>query len=410
MTGTGDGRGGGQRGGARPGRDRERGGDRYRAKPGTEPFDSTGWSTGASIEELPTVRLPPTPLGGTRLGPGGMLAVAGTAVLLAAGFGMLGGRAGPSPSPATGAVVPTQPPVTPEPAPTSAPIPQVTPFSDCAPPTTSSTGVQLQVNGQRNAGAIQVIGGIGPLSAYPIPHVIPDVFGSRISVPIDVISELWVVGGACALSWNIGLVDGDVLDAYETTSPDPAVAAQNRFALNLAPYAGTNQVLRADLYFSTLSIRVVWPIHVEAIDRPVGALQDGEGRAAVVEGCDVVVTFGNGAEVPAPATCYADLPIQPTETLTLDRDQPVRFWLGDWQVTNGVLVCGHLSDTYFVTEPTPGCFVDGSTDTDDGSITFDLPPDFEGRWTIGLAACAQSSGVTPNRVCGTWFADVRFRP
>ncbi|MEZ0239744.1 MAG: hypothetical protein ACAH65_03005 [Chloroflexota bacterium] len=373
--------------------------------------DSKGWTTGASIEELPTVRLPPAPLRGTRLGVGGALAVVGMVALLGAGFGVLGGRPGASASPVGGAVAPSQQPVTPQVAPTAPPSPRVTPYSECAAPTTEPVDVLLEVNGLPISGMFDSFGQFEPMPPVLDPAAVRESFGAPIAIPVDAITELWVVRGACAVAWNIGFVDGDMLDVYEPTPRDPAVGAQNRFGLTLAPYAGRDEVLRADLFFLTMSIRAAWPIHVETFDRPVAALEGGDGEAVVVEGCDVVVTLANGYQSQQPEGCDNDMPVQPGEFFVLDRTELVRFWLRDWQVTNGVLICGHLSDTAFVAEPEPGCFVDGSANNEDGSITFEVPPEVEGRWTIALAACAQSFGnVIANQICGTWYANVRFGP
>ncbi len=412
MTGTGPCRGGRQRG-AQPGRDRgtagnrERGTDRYRASDQGDPFDTAGWPAGASLEELPSLPLPVVPRRGPRLGLGGTLAVGATAALLAAGFGILGGRPSASPSPPVGGVAPTVPRASMAP-PSPGVAPEVTPYSACADPPTSRPGLQLQVNGVPHPGPVEVLQWhVDPASPEPSPPLAEN--PERVVVPADVITEIWIAGGACAVGWNIGLVGNPVLDSFSNPELDPAIALQNRFALTLAPFVGRDLNLRADLFFPTLSARAIWPITVEAVDRPIAALQVGPEAWSLVEGCDVSLALGNGYEYPRDPTCLGDMPIEPAAAIEVDAEARLGFRLEDWDLMSAVLTCGRLSGTSFIAQPEPGCFLEASTRFDPSTLAEfpPLPADIEGSWTIQISACALSGGLAAtNSLCGSWYATI----
>lgn len=351
---------------------------------------------------------------GTRVGVGVTLVAAASAGLLAAGFGMLGGRPGPSASPPLGGLGPTAPQATPaDVVPTPAlPSPAVTPFSSCAPAPTSAPQVVLQVNGRPTPGFVEIL--LWDV-ASPAPDASPpfQAYPDRVSVPVDVITELWITGGACAAGWNVGLVGNEVLNEFLNPGLDPALASQNRFGLVLAPFGGRDLVLRADLFFPTLIARALWDIHVEPFERPVASLQGEDDPRSIVEGCGVELVLGNGYEYPGDPGCTGDLPFEPAGTLAVERDQGLEFGLGDWDVQGASLTCGRLSGTSFVAEPEPGCFLEATGRSTSGtSITFpELPADLEaGAWTMAISACARSGGlVALNHICGTWYANLVVR-
>lgn len=343
-----------------------------------------------------------------RLGLDGALAVVAVAGLLAAGLGVLGGRPGPSPSGPLGVVRPTTPaPAGPAPTPRVGPTPLVTPFVECGAPPTTAPVVQLQVNGRPVAGSVEVLrSGVDPSPALAD-------LDEGTEVPVDVISELWIVGGACANAWDVGLIAGDTLNQVVNPTLDPAIAAQNRFGVALAPYGGRDAILRADLYFPGLAVRALWRISVEPFERPLASLRGEDDPRMIIEGCDVEIVLGNGYAYPRPPTCIDDLPFGPADTLTVKRGESLEFGLGDWDVTNAVLGCGRLSGTSFVGDPEPGCFREVSGRSAQGrSITLPaLPADLaEGTWTLAISACALSGVlVVTNSICGTWYANVEVR-
>ena len=303
---------------------------------------------------------------------------------------------------AVGAVATTRAPSQPAPTPRLGPTPEVTPWVECGTRQTLPPVVQLQVNGQPIDGFVEVIAS----DTEPSPPI-EDLPGPA-QVPVDVISELWIEGGACATSWDVGLFGGETLDRLVNPSLDPAIAAQNRFKLFLAPYAGRDALLRADLFFPDLAIRAVWRIAVGPFERPAAFLQ-GEGDPLVpVEGCDVQLVLGNGYEYPSEG-CTGDLPFEPSGTLALERGSPLVFgFLGGWDVQNAVLTCGRLSGTTFVAEPEPGCFFEASPFDEEPFVTFpELPRDLEaGVWVVAISACATSGSLGANHVCGSWYAKV----
>ena len=358
---------------------------------------------------------------GPRLGVGGTLAVVAMGALLATGFGVLGGKPSPSPSGPLGALGPTGPRPT-DAAPTPAlPTPAVTPFSPCGPPPTARPEIALQVNGRPTPGLVEILQWESdtplpdPPASAPVP---PD----RVSVPVDVITELWIVGGACASSWRVGLMGGDSLNEFiDSEDPlDPPVAAQNRFGIFLAPYGGRDLNLYADLYFPTLIARATWRIHVEPFERPVVSLQDERDPEKLVAGCDNELSLGNGYRYPRHPACTADIapgfppmPFEPRGSLQIDRDERLEFGVGDWDIQSAMLVCGHLSGTSFVAEPEPGCVLEASgRSTRSTSLVFpELPSDIEaGAWTLAISACAISGGSpATNSLCGTWYVNVEVR-
>ena len=356
--------------------------------------------------------LPVVPRRGPRLGIGGTLAVVGMVALLGTGFGVLGGRPGASPSPPVVGVAPSgaapsgPAPSGQAPTPRTGPLPEVTPYVDCAEPPTTPPVVQLQVNGRPVEGFVELM----PSRTEPSPPI-EDLPGS-VPIPVDVISELWVVGGACATSWDIGLFGGDVLNQFVNPSLDPGIAAQNRFGVLFAPYAGRDALLRADLFFPDVAVRAIWRIAVAPFERPIAYLHSEGDPQVLVEGCDSQLVLGNGYEYPRDETCTDDLPFEPRDTLALGRNAQLVFgFIGGWDVENAVLRCGRLSGTTFVGQPQPGCFLEPSPGTG-ASITFPaLPQDLDaGVWLVAISACATSGSIGTNHLCGSWYAKVEVHP
>jgi hypothetical protein len=233
-----------------------------------------------------------------------------------------------------------------------------------------------------------------------------------VTIPVDVITEVWIVGGACAYGWNIGLVGNPVLNSFVNPNLDPAIASQNRFALTLAPFAGRDLNLRADLFFPGLVARAIWPIHVQPFERPVAALRGAGSEWALTEGCDVAVTLGNGYEYPSDPKCLGDVPYEPDTVIEMAREDQLEFRLVDWDLMSAVLTCGRLSGTSFVAQPEPGCFLEASTrfDVSTFAVFPPLPPEIEGSWVIQISACALSGGLAAtNNLCGSWYAQIDIR-
>ena len=354
--------------------------------------------------DLRTVPLAVAPRKRPRPSLAGTIAVVAILGLLAAGFGVLGGRPSASPSLPVGGEVRSE--QSSAPGATAGPTPLVTPFSACAEAPTARPEVQLQVNGVPTPGMVEVLQWLDAATAAPDPLATPQAPLAPVPVPVDVITEVWIVGGACAIGWDIGLIGNQVLTSFVNPTMNPDLALQNRFLLTLAPFGGRDMHLRADLFFPTLIARATWPIRVGTVDRPVAELRNGDREGALVEGCDVVLTLGNGYQYPSDPVCLGDMPSAPTSPLEIGRDDRLEFRLGDWDVQGAVLTCGRLSETSFIVEPEPGCYLEASQFDQEPFATFPpLPVDIEGAWTIQISACARAA---TNNLCGSWYANIEI--
>lgn len=374
------------------------------------------WIGRPELEELPAQ--PVVPRGTPRLGLGGTLAVVAIVALLAAGFGVLGGRPEPEPDSTPRSTGPNATPVV-----VAHGTPRVSPWVDCASPPTTPPEILLEVNGLPTPGTVEVVSwSVGPPpvepttpeqtmpeQTMPVPTLIP-VGGppAPVEVPVNVSAELWIKGGACAIAWNIDLVGGDVLDSLSNPSADPAYAAQNRFALELAPYQGADYELRAVLVFPTLVARATWPIRVLEFEVPVPFLVWGLNDVPILAGCDVTLTLGSAGERPL-NPCDGDLDEAPAAAVEVGRDAAPLFTIPGWEVSNAILTCGRLSGTSFVVEPEPGCLLEGRLEAQADSMRFDAPP-VTGTWIVAISMCgARFTTASLYRVCGTWYGAVEVR-
>jgi hypothetical protein len=376
---------------------------------GPAPDDKAGGSPPShdpEVEELPPQSV--LPGGSSSLGVGGTVAVVAIVALLAAGFGVLGGRPDASPSATAAAVVPSlrEPPPTPG-LPAS---PRVTPWIECAPPPTSPPPVFLQVDGEPFEGAVQAgsspndpqptaIAG-GP--AYPGARIEPP---EPIEVPVDVITEIWVTGGACALDWTIDLSSLHRLDSVINVARDPGYASQNRFEVLLIPFVGGDYTLRAELGFENLVAQATWPIRIVPIERPHAVLLLSGIEAFPVLGCDVTLTFGANRSEPL-NRCVDDVGEPPGDAIPVRSGSAIEFMLDGWDLDVASVTCGRLLGPSFVAEQGSGCS-QGAEDAG-ATFSFEAPPQ-NGRWTLALSACASrpaSRGSGFNRACGTWYANI----
>jgi hypothetical protein len=226
-------------------------------------------SGGVEVEDLPSQRVQTRGRDGMDLS--GTLAIAAVLVLLAAGFGILGGRRAAS-TPAAGARTADVATAT---APAAfADEPQVTPDIPCAPPPKTPPGVQLEVGAQRTPGTIELLNwapvGASASGSEDVPLVDRP---ERIEIRSDIPVELWIEGGACAVSWTIDVaayVAIDVLQQVDNPGRIPGLASQNRFRLVLASHQGRTLDLRATLVFPDFTTRASWPIRVLPFTPPTG--------------------------------------------------------------------------------------------------------------------------------------------
>lgn len=392
---------------------------------------------GAEIEDLPAQVVEAR--GGARIGAGGMVALVGLFVLLAAGFGALGGRPESTAGASAAAVV-----ATPGPTPTEAPVvPRVTPGAPCAGSPDSPPEIVLQVDGRSTVGRLEVLeftfGGPTP-DAAPDPIESDDPFDTDdppdadeppdtddplvlVKVPADGVTELRVVGGLCALAWNIDLADGrgdlgpDVLESVPNPERDPRHAAQNRFELVLAPYASDqlDYLLRAVLVFEDLVVRATWAVRVVPLDAPVAALVAPARRGDDVDipmltGCDVTLELANAWAALLNA-CDDDVAVAPAGSSSVRLGELLEFSIPDWELRLVNVACGALVERTFVVAPPPRPHCERDVDPTGTTASF-AAPTAPGGYTIAITICANhapTTGTGVNRLCGTWYANVRVR-
>lgn len=384
-------------------------------RPRTPGEPSGPWSGHAEVEELPAQAV--MPRGTPRLGLTGTIAVIAMVGLLAAGFGMLGGRPDASPD-GQAASTPSSPARSASPAPTPPRVvhPKVTPWTECGRPRALPPSIDLQVDGTRYAGTIEEMDlaffGIpsGPMRG--LPEYSED---QRIDVPVDLISELWIEQGVCAVAWSLGLVRGTQvflpLDFQGNLDRDPLLAAQNRFPLQLYPYADGDYILVAVLDLGTTVVRASWPIHVPSVDVPTAFLLTDDDQVPAVMGCEVFILFANhvGDDL---NPCADDVDDPPTETAVVKAGSLIRFWMtgaGDpWQVDDASAICGRLEGPSFV--PGEECLA-RVFPIQEGGAAFRVPRR-EGQWVVSISGCGWTEASRPvyrNQVCGSWYVNIAVR-
>ncbi len=386
--------GGGAGGSGRPPRDAWRGVRETSRAPAPKRGEQGGqaWGGAVEVEELPAQSV--LRRGTPRLGLGGTLAVGAIVVLLAAGFGVLGGRPETSPAPSRAALVdPTG-----DPGPPAGP--RVTPWIECAEPQATAPNVFLQVDGVPMAGVMEVQDGLD--GSLPPPAV--SFPGVPIEVPVDVRSELWIEDGVCAVAWTIGLLDDQHLEVVPNSTHDPAHASQNRFELVLGPHPGGDRVLRAALVFPTLVVHATWPIRIVPVEQPVARVHRNGDDVEPVMGCDVTLTLATGWTNDL-NPCADDVGEPPLDAALVRRGERLVFEIVGWQMDSGGVTCGRLFGPSFMPRPQRDCDLVMSSEE---PLIFEAPTK-RGRWTLALSACgtSEASAVAAfNVICGTWYANI----
>ncbi|HXG27156.1 MAG TPA: hypothetical protein VNL94_09975 [Candidatus Binatia bacterium] len=336
-------------------------------------------------------------------------------MLLAGGFGLLGGRPDPSSSPTTGAAAPSStapPPSSPPPA------PLVTPFAPCGPdPGTTPPTVELQTNGVPTPGFVELIDlDAQPIEPTPTPaDPLASLRGPRVEVHPDVVTEISIEGGACALRWFIVLYDpvtgdGDQLDQVPTDGEgDVRLAAQNRFGLwhrlsALRDFPNDVQLI-AVFQFEEIAIAAWWRVRVMPLRMPDVRLLDLRDDEVIplAAGCDLRLRLGNGYEEDL-LGCVGDVSAELGAPTRIDPDDPLLLESDGVPAEDLVVVCGRLSGSSFVAEPEPAC----NAEPPDGQPFPVAAP--AGPWVLALSTCVlvdSPSTVASNSLCGTWYAHVR---
>jgi hypothetical protein len=364
------------------------------------------WQT-VDVEELPAQRV--VARGPVRPRVGTLLAATGVLFILVAGLGFLGGRAVPRPtSLAAGGVSAATPPPTPK-----VPAPQVTPNVGCTPISADVVpGATLQVGTRSMLGSVAVVGPPGdpPALAPGEGDLGPPSAADRFEIRSDLMSRLHTQADACALAWQIALVDDDhsiVLEAQDNPGADPGFAQQNRFELSLWPYRGGDYRLDAGLAFPNVAVLLQWQVRILPFDAPEPRLVGGGTDIPLLWGCDVTLFLFNGAEEQV-NPCFGDVGGLPPSAVRLEPGAPMQFDLPDsWDFELGGVLCGQLSDSAFVPAPDGACPMDVAADGH--SMTLSAPRR-SGTSTLAISGCGvQRLSAAENRLCGTWYATLRVR-
>lgn len=405
----------GQRGGS-PRRDHWRGGREEKTpRDGGAPArgESRLFSTWVEVEELPAQSL--APRNRSRLPVTGLVAAAAVAVLLAGGLGLLGGRPGAGALPAASvanapaegspaAVVDTEPP-----------MPRVTPWSSCSQSPGRAPQAVLEVNGRQHFGEVEVLDLEVDLASgdggAPILRGQGNL-DAAVDVPMDAVAEIWVMGGSCAIAWNLALVgpaapEPQVLESVANEERDPAVAAQNRFQVFVAPHAG-DHLLRAVLVFEDVVLRATWSIHVPELEPPGVTLESERGGIATAVGCDVTQRLVNDWEQRL-NPCSRDVGREPAPRADLRAGEPLEFSIAGWAARNTTVVCGNLIERTF--EPLYGMGCIRERDPLFAGVRFSAPT-LPGPLTLAISTCATRMRIIGSgfeELCGTWYANVRMR-
>ena len=411
----------GQHGGS-PGRDHWRGGrddlpaasEPSRGTPSPSARDGRRgdpFRTGVEVEDLATQALASRPQ--ARIPLSGLIAVAGIAALLAGGFGFLGGGpgGGPGVSPPFGSPVAGS---TSEPMESDSPMPRVTPWSTCAGTPDAPPQPVLEVDGRQHFAEVEIL----ELDVELEPAIggIPAARGGRlddvVEVPMDAVTDIWLVGGVCAVAWNIALVgpaapEAQVLESVPNRDRDPALSAQNRFEVFVAPYAG-DHLLRAVLILEHVAVRATWAIHVPPLAQPVVSLESETRTITTAIGCDVTQRLVNDWEERL-SPCSRDVGREPAPRADVRWGETIEFSIQDWGAgaRNTTVVCGELSDRSFVPMAEGECI--GGLDPLFAGARFSLIGR-EGPVTLAISTCAtriRVSGSGFEELCGTWYANVR---
>jgi hypothetical protein len=333
-----------------------------------------------------------------------MAAVVAAVVLLAAGFGLLGGRKDTT----TTAVVDRTPG-----APTAAPAftgePLVSPERRCGSSPSGPPGVLLDLSGRSTLGAVEVLEGEGAASSVPgsVEGHQPDL-PPRIDVRSDIAAEIWTAGRACAVGWTIevlGRPASDVLEFVANPGREPGLASQNRFRLVLADYAGQSIDLSATLVFPSFTLRSIWPIRVLPFSPPAGVFSAAGARIETLQGCHNELTLGNGWVTRA-NFCLNHVVEKRGEPTAIAPGQNLefRFDPADWTIDNPTIACGHFPVTVFAFDST--CRIEDTAESDQFSFSVTLP-DLPGEVALALSTCGTQVLVdATNRLCGTWYVDL----
>ena len=285
------------------------------------------------------------------------------------------------------------------------PIQWVTPARACG-TGTGPADLDLYIDDVRFAGWpwSGVAGATAPPSTAPV------------RVPVGSVVEVRIAGDRCAVTWRIEArkrattASGGPeiqVESYVNNAPNPAVAAQNRFrmdlGLGLATWDMTGSVQLAD----RTSIVAAWVLEMDGLVAPplmIGR-QDRSARVQALPGPCASVSLRNGHSTNGHFTgesCATNLPASPLATLIVPVGSRLTFAAPGWTVEYWQASTGTIRGEPPVFEYTEGGFL-RSASSPPVEFTF---PATTGRRTLGLNACLERDG---NRTCGDWFVTIDVR-
>jgi hypothetical protein len=363
----------------------------------------------AELEDVSTSRTMRTSK--PRIGATGVLAVLAVAVLLAGGFGLMGGRSLATPRPQSGvgaggsASADAAPGSSQTPWPPTIPpvITDVTPWTECSTPSDEPPEVRLEVGPIATLGSLEILymASGGPPPSVPAGATYP------ISIPAFTAADIWIVGARCAVGWSISL-DGEEQDRYVNPGQDPRVASQNRFSLGgLSRFGGRDPVaLVATLVFPAMTARVTWQVAVDPWPRPSVVLRGSGGSVAMSPGCDVEYFFPQADD--PPEVCDTEVREAPTKSLVVHAgEEAVTVEAPGWTFEPDVnFGCGTLAGGFL--EDSGSCLQ--APTMKDSTFTFPAPEE-TGVKVVRISFCGRpSSSEESATVCVTWFGQIDVRP
>jgi hypothetical protein len=289
----------------------------------------------------------------------------------------------------------------------------VTPSSACGGPDDQPPEPVLVVDGRPYYGQVELLDFDIGTTFEGIPPVIgEDNLDHAVEVPMDASAEIWIGSPACAVAWNIALVSTGapstrILESVANEDRDPAIAAQNRFQVFVAPYTGDHE-LRAILVLENVAVRATWSIHVPILDPPKVTLTAGDREIPTIIGCDVRQRLVNDWEE-ALSPCSRDVPREPDRWIGIGPGEQLAFELEGWAATDTTVYCGQLEERRFTPRDSPPCLI--PRDPLFAGLRFPAPTQ-PGTWTLAIYECATRIRIIGSgfeELCGTWYANIRVR-
>lgn len=234
-----------------------------------------------------------------------------------------------------------------------------------------------------------------------------------VRVPPGSVIEARIAGDRCAATWRFeatrrataGSVEPHVVvETYTNAVPDTAVAAQNRFRMELGLGPATWDVTGTVQLADGTTVVAAWVLELDGLGVPRALLvgrQDRSARVEAVVGNCVSIQLRNGSS--GVDACGSDVPTSPLATLVVPIGSRLTFaeppgWnVQYWGAATGVI----RGEPPWFDSPQEGFLRSAS------SPPVDFPvPATPGKRTLVLNACLVRDG---NQACGNWFVTLDVR-